>query len=226
MADELTRNYGILCPKPTDSMAQGVPPLVQNLRDAFERIEAAANPNVVTTLPQSGTYNIGDRVYYSPTQSSFILLSKDPAWGWIWRPVQAAISPWRAVPVSAFSGVDAAGYGPHATRPLQIALDNRGNCHWRGAISKSTVGLPNNNSITIFANLPNGLRHHTNGMYTLAIDPATPQTDTGITGYKGGRLYVDVTGYTSFRFHYASSAQHIYFDGIEYPCSLLHYYSP
>lgn len=232
MADELTRNYGILVPKASDTMNQqvnpAVPGLVQNLRDGFERIEVAANPTVVSAppLPQTGNYNIGDRVFLSDVnyRSSFILLSKSP-WGWVWRPVQAAMAPWITVPSSAYSGIDG-GYIAHPTKPLQFSLDNKGNCYWRGAIRKALLGLPNDDSKTIFASLPNGLRHHTSGMYTLAIDPATPQTDTGNIGFKGGRWYIDKTGGNSLRFHNAGSAQDIYFDGVEYVCSNLYYYSP
>lgn len=231
MADELTPNYGLLAPKSTDTMSQNltptVPGLVQNIRDTFERIESAANPTIVaSTLPQAGSYNIGDRVYLTSFLSSFILIAKDSNWGWIWRPVQAAISPWTNVGTGAFSGPDASGYVTHPTAPLAFALDNKGNCYWRGAIRKSVLGLPNTTSLAILNTLPNGLKHHSSGFYTVAIDPATPQSDTGVNGYKGGRWYIQPNGYNDFRFFNASSAQDFYVGGIEYVCSSLYYYNP
>lgn len=234
MADELTTNYGFLCPKPLDTMSQRValpnPFLSQNLRDVYERIEAAANPTVIANppLPQVGNYELGDRVYLSNAsyQSSFILISKSATWGWIWRPVQASYSPWIDVPASAISGADSAGWGQHPTRKFAFMLSNKGNCHWRGALRKTVVGLPNLNSLEILASLPNGLKHHTNGLYTLAIDPATPQADLGLIGYKGGRWYSQSDGYNSLRFHNAGTAQDVYFDGVEYVASSTHYYSP
>jgi hypothetical protein len=234
MVDEFTANYSMLCPKPVDTMSQRIavpdPFLAQNIRDAFERIEAAANPAIVAAppLPSAGNFRIGDRLYLSDAtyRSSFVLLSKDANWGWIWRPIQAAIGPWHTIPGSAFNGPDSATWASHPTKPLQVALSNKGHCHWRGAIRKSTVGLPNNNSLEIFANMPNGIKHHTVGMYTLAIDPATPQSDVSLAGYKGGRWYIQPDGYNSLRFHNATTAQDVYFDGLEYVVSNMHYYSP
>lgn len=234
MADEFTTNYGVLLPKTTDTMSQQLSPatpnLVQNIRDAFETWEKAANPDVISVppLPQSGTYKIGDRVYLSDAsyQSSFILISKDAVWGYIWRPVQAAMAPWITVPNTAFSGAQVAGWANHSTKPLQFSLDNKGNCFWRGAIRKSTAGLTNENSMAILATLPNGLKHHTEGMYTLAIDPATPQSTTGIAAYRGGRWYIRPDGYNSFRFHNSDSAQDVYFNGVEYVCSSAFYFDP
>lgn len=229
MADELTPNYGILLPKPSDTMSQkltpSVPGLSQNLRDAFEAFEAAANPTIIASppLPQTGDYAVGDRIFLSHAsyRSSFILLSKDPAWGWVWRPVQAGLSPWRTIPSTAI--IDS-NYELHPTLTFGSALDNKGNCYWRGAIRKKTVGLPNHDSQNIFATLPAGLRHATSGMFTLAIDPATPQSDTGLEGYKGGRWYIQNDGYNSLRFHNPASGQDIHFTGIEYVASERHYY--
>lgn len=232
MADELTRNYLLLCPKSVDTMSQQLSPatpnLVQNIRDAFERFEVAANPIVVTSLPQAGNYNVGDRVYLNlaPYNSTFILYSKNPFWGWVWRPIYSGIAPWTTVPTAAFNGPTSVGWSVHATNPLQFALDNKGNCRWRGAIKFSSVGLGTSTSWNIFATLPIGLRHHTSGFYGLAIDPATPQTDTGIGAFKSARLYVGSDGSSSVKTFNAATAQNVYFDNIQYPCSVAYYYEP
>lgn len=234
MADEFTSNYGMLCPKESDTMSQqltpAIPGLAQNLRDAWETLEKSANPDVIANppLPQSGSYDIGDRVYLSHAsyQSSFILIAKDAFWGWIWRPIQTGLAPWITVTSAVFQGPSGPDFQLHPTIPFQFTLDNKGNCYWRGAIRSVVSGIVTNSSLGIFAVLPSGLRNATSGMYTLTLDPATPQTDTGLLGYKGGRWYIQNDGYNSLRFHNTTNSQNIYFTGIEYVVSDRYYFTP
>lgn len=233
MADDLTTFYSMLKPKTSDTMSQKVAPetpnLSQNLRDCFERMEKAANPDVILTgvLPQAGNYNIGDRVFLQGTnEGSYILLSKDALWGYIWRPIQKGIAPWVDVPVTAFNGADSVGWTSNVTYPLQYTLDNKGNCYWRGGMTYFSVGLPVAQTKVIFASLPIGLRHHTSGQYMLATDPITPRSTTGIAAFRAARWYIQNDGYNSFRFFGSAESRHVFFDSVEYVCSTEYYYGP
>lgn len=221
MAD-FTPNYNIRLPAPNESMKD----VNLFLTNPFKAFEKAANPTIVSTsaLPQSG-HKVFDRIYCSAAgyESCFILLSNEPNWGYIWRPVQSAISPWYDIPATAIQDSD---YELHPTYKLQIALDNMGHCYWRGAIRKKIAGLPNGDSKAIFHTLPNGLRHHTDGIYHIAIDPVTGTSDTGLNAFKGGRFFIRTDGYTSFRFNGGATAQNIFMNSIEYPCSEGVFWSP
>lgn len=223
MPDELTPNYEMYLPTDNDSMTEPD----RFLSDTWDVIEAAANPPIepTSTLPQAGDYKVGDRVFCSHTNytSSFLLYSRDPNWGFVWRPVQAAISPWTNVPNTAFLDTD---YQSEVARPLQFALDNKGNCYWRGVIQKKVAGLPDAESKEILYNLPDGLRHHASGMYSLAVEEVTEEDTPGIGAFKGARWYIQFDGYNSFRFHNAEEAEFVHMTGIEYCCSNNVYLNP
>jgi len=121
-----TPNYGLVRPEPIDPM--NVPDV--QINPNWDALAGVPAPNSGTTLPQSGSYNLGDRFYKSDTQSIYVLICKDVNWGWYWRPVHDAISPWFTVPTTC---LQIAGWtlNPVVTNPFAIALDARGRCYWR-----------------------------------------------------------------------------------------------
>lgn len=157
-----TENYTLKLPLGEAKMNNNAPsPNVLDYLDgnftAIEGIPAA--PSVTGPLPQESggvDYNLGDRVYRTDDQSIYVLICKDPWWGWYWKPIQAAISPWTPVPDSAINS--ASFWETHSAKPMEIAHDNRGRCHWRGGIVFTTGPIPSNTSQAPFAFLPKGLR--------------------------------------------------------------------
>jgi hypothetical protein len=186
MADTPTPNYGLTKPEATDDMSAFDTWLNPN----WSKIEDAVSPPSGTTLPQNGTYNIGDRFYHSTNKSIYILSCKDANWGWHWRPVHDAISPWLTVPTTC---MEVAGWtlNPVAANPFAIAFDNRGNCHWRGVIGSTPGTFARNTSFSVFKQLPQGLRPAYRGVYMLGHETLAVSTDnTNLNSWQGVRLYI------------------------------------
>jgi hypothetical protein len=213
-----TSNYGFFMPDDADSMAD----VKKNVTDNFKKIESRNDITVVASegaLPQSGTYNIGDRVFRNDPvtsttwPSNYLLICKDTNWGWHWRPIQHIISPWVNVPATALND---ANFEIHPTYPLQIALDSRGFCHWRGAIRRTTAGIPAATSFTVFKSIPLGIRPNVRFMHTTPISPI--QSGTGTAGYVGGRVYMQEDGTSSIRCYNTANgvSQSIWFTGLKY----------
>lgn len=229
MADEYTSNYNFFLPKGSDSMAL----VEKNITDAFKAIEPRNDVTVIGNqlpLPQSGSYNVGDRVFRNDTvtgttwPSSYILICKDANWGWHWRPVQQILSPWVTVPATAIDLTT--DWELHPTIKFEIALDSRGWCHWRGAIRRKTAGIPVGTTFNIFKNIPLGIRPNVKFMHTIALSPITGSA-LGKAGNIGGRLYMQNDGYSSFRFFNSANgvSQNIWLDGLHYNNSDSWYYS-
>lgn len=228
----VTSNYGFFLPTGPGSMSD----VKKNVTDSFKIIEPRNNITALAAgvaLPQTGNYQIGDRVFREdlPVSSSagkypsnYILIVKDVNWGWHWRPIQHVISPWVDVPAGA---IELAGWSIHPTSKLQIALDSKGMCHWRGTIRNGTGGLPSTTTQIILKELPDGLKPNANFMYTLAITPPTGSA-AGIAGYVGGRMFMKNDGTTSFRFFNANNfvSRDVWFDGLSYDNSSGYYYGP
>lgn len=192
MAKTPTPNYGFI--RPTDgrngTTDDPMSAFETQINASWDKITDAASPPSGTTLPQSGTYNIGDRFYKSDTKSIYLLVCKDANWGWHWRPIQDAISPWLTVPTTC---MDISGWtlNPIANRPFQIAYDNRGKCYWRGVIGTSTGDISRNVSHAVFKPLPDGLRPRERGAYMLGHEPISVGTDgTNLNAYQGARIFI------------------------------------
>lgn len=223
-----TTNYGFFMPDENDSMAD----VATNITNNFEIIASKGEPTIIPAggaLPQAGDYELFDRVYRDDAASGdgstwpsvYILVCKDTNWGWHWRPVQQIISPWVDVPSTV---IDDANFEINVSAPLQIALDSKGWCHWRGRISRKTVGIPSAISYVVFKNLPLGLRPCFDFMHTVALSPIA--SATGASGNVSGRIYFRTDGYTSVRTHNsAASSQHIWFDGLHYNTAYHWYYN-
>lgn len=228
---EFTENYSLFMPDESDSMAD----VVTNLTENFQKIEPRGDPTIIAAdgaLPQVGNYEVGDRVFRNDPvggvdgvhwPSSYLLVAKDANWGWHWRPIQQILSPWVTVPATAFAD---ANYEQHATTPLQIALDYRGWCRWRGRIQKTAAGIPAATSISVFKTLPEGIRPNVDVMHTVALSPITG-TATGKPGNISGRIFIAQSGASSIRCFNSNNgvSQSIWFSGLKYNNSAHWYFS-
>lgn len=145
----VTEHFDWNLPDPEDSMA--------DTSDSFNNSFFGMNTTLMgptrgvvtgSVLPtKTGTsapsdYVPGDTIYLSGWKSNFILVASDPStgsnayWGYIWRPIHAAWSPWVPVPSTAWP--DPSHYGPAPKNPLQYRTSNRGEFQFSGGAS--TVG--------------------------------------------------------------------------------------
>jgi phage replication-related protein YjqB (UPF0714/DUF867 family) len=156
----------------------------------WEKLKDAASPPSGTTLPQSGPYNVGDRFYKTDTKSIYLLVTKDVNWGWYWRPIQDAISPWFTVPSTCLA---LTGWSLNSVpaAPFQIALDNRGRCYWRGVLSSTPGTFARLNSFALFNFLPTGLRPSFRGVWMLGHETLAVGTTAGnLNTYQGARMFI------------------------------------
>lgn len=227
MADEFTPNYGFFLPKDTDSMAD----VEKNITTTFEKLSTRADPTVIPAgnpLPQVGDYEIGDRVFRQDLDdgitypSSYLLVCKDNNWGWHWRPIQTILSPWVSLSSSIWATSD---FEIHPTYGLQIAINNRGFCHWRGAIRKPTPNIPEDTLFESFKNIPVGLQPNTSILHTLAVSPIVG--GSGKSGYVGGRFFIRDDGYNTMKFFNTNnvSSQTVWFTNLRYNNSAGFYFS-
>ena len=185
MPNPPTPNYGIVKPLPSESMANFVP-----INDGWDKLTDAVAPSSGAVLPQAGTYNIGDRFYKSDTKSIYILVAKDANWGWHWRPVQDAISPWLTIPTTCLN-LGTWTINPVGANPLAIAFDNRGKCYWRGVIGITAGTIVRNVSHAVFKPVPLGLSPRQQGVYMCGHETiAVGAVGTNLNSWQGARLYI------------------------------------
>jgi hypothetical protein len=212
-------NYNFFYPTAQDSMSD----VEKNITDNLKIIESRNDIPVFAAgadLPQSGNYEIGDRVFRNDIAggntwpSNYLLICKDANWGWHWRPIQQIISPWVSVPTTA---IQDANFTIDPLYPLQIALDSRGFCHWRGAIKRTTPGIPAATSFNVFKEIPLGIRPNVKFMHTCALSPFTGSA-VGKAGNISGRIYMQEDGVSSVRCWNSNNgvSQYIWFDGMNY----------
>lgn len=186
MAQTPTPNYGFTKPDQIDNMALFDTWLNPN----WDKITNAAAPPSGATLPQTGTFNVGDRFYLTTTKSIYILICKDANWGWHWRPVQDAISPWFTVPTTCLN-LGTWTLNPVAANPFAIAFDHRGKCYWRGVVGLTTGNVPRNANQNVFKPLPTGLRPREAGYYMLGHETLAVGVDgTNLAAYQGARISI------------------------------------
>lgn len=186
MPEVPTPNYGFNKPEPNDSMADFETWLNHN----WDAITDAASPPSGTVLPQTGTYKIGDRFYKTDTQSIYILVGKDPNWGWFWRPIQDAISPWFTIPSTC---LDIANWtvNPVPANPFAIALDNRGKCYWRGVIGTVSGNIARATSHITFKSIPAGITPREGGIFMLGHETLSVSTTaTSLNAWQGARIFL------------------------------------
>lgn len=181
-----TAQYLLNLATPVDSMADFETWINTN----WEKLRKASAPLSGTTLPQSGPYNIGDRFYKTDTKSIYILLTKDANWGWHWRPIQDAISPWLTIPTTCLN-LGTWTLNPVPANPFQIAFDHRGKCYWRGVIGITTGTFARNTSHAVFKPLPQGLSPNRRGAYMLGHETVAVGVDpTNLNAYQGARIFI------------------------------------
>lgn len=186
MADVPTPNYKFNKPGLEDSMADFETWINSN----FDKISDAASPPSGTTLPQSGSFDIGDRFYKTDTKSIYILVGKDASWGWFWRPVHDAISPWFVIPSTCLALANWT-VNPVAANPFAIALDNRGKCYWRGVIGTVTGNIPRLDSQIVFKSIPSGITPREGGIFMLGHEPITVgAVGTNLNAWQGARIFL------------------------------------
>jgi hypothetical protein len=186
MAEPPTPRYALQKPEVSDSMSN----FETWLNGNWDKIADVPAPPNGTTLPQSGSYNVGDRFYKTDTKSIYILVAKDANWGWHWRPIQDAISPWFTVPNTCMA-ISGWTLNPVAANPFAIALDNRGRCYWRGVIGASSGTISRNVSHQVFRPLPLGIRPRERGAFMLGHETLSVGTDgTNLNCYQGARIFI------------------------------------
>lgn len=186
MPNPPTPNYGLAKPLPTESMSD----FTTNLNNNWDKVTAIPSPDIITgALPQTGSYNLGDRVFRTNDSSIYLLIVKDATWGWFWRPVHAAIAPWINVP-SAVVNIAGWSFSVDAVNPFAISFDNRGNCYWRGVIGLTSGTLAFNTSLTVIKPLPVGMLPRQSAMYPLGHFPMTGVANES----EMARIFISETG--------------------------------
>lgn len=223
---DFTPNYGLAKPTADDAMSNFETWLNAN----WDLITDAASPPSGTTLPQSGSYKIGDRFYKSDTKSIYILVVKDANWGWHWRPIHDAISPWFTVPTTCLNIANWV-LNPVAANPFAIAFDNRGKCYWRGVIAGPSGGnIVRYTSWAVFKALPEGLRPRQKGVYMLGHETLSVGTDaTNIAAWQGARIFLpedSVTTCSIRTFGGTADFSRVYLTGVHYPVATSKYTVP
>jgi hypothetical protein len=230
MADNPTPNYGLH--RPDDPTSDMMSNFEVWLNQNWVKLEGVAAPDSGTTLPQAGSYNIGDRFYKSDTQSIYLLAAKDANWGWHWRPIQDAISPWLTIPTTCLvSPFDTTWtLNPTPTNPMAIAMDNRGRCYWRGIIGTVSGNIPRNASQSIFKPLPVGIRPRTRGAYMLGHENlAVSAVGTQLDSWQGARIFIfdDETSNHSIRcFGGTADFNRVHLTGVNYAVGSGKYTTP
>lgn len=226
MADEFTPNYNFFLPKEEDSMAD----VKKNITDSFKIIQPRNDITIIPAgqpLPQAGNYNLGDRVFRddpaaSPTYpSNYILVCKDLYWGWHWRPIQGRLSPWVDIPNTAVSTAYASQFGLTGVSPVQIALDNRGICYWRGKIKSLSPTIPVGISMPILRNVPVGIRPNSSITFTCGLGPLV----AGNT-FAASQFHLDNTGNSMFDCINSDNGLYnsIWLESVRYNNAYLFYY--
>lgn len=225
MAETPTPNYGLTKPEDTDNMAAFDTWLNPN----WDKLTNAVAPPSGATLPQSGTYKVGDRFYLTTTKSIYINVCQDAAWGWYWRPVQDAISPWFTVPTTCLN-LGTWTLNPVPANPFAIALDHRGKAYWRGVIGITAGTIPRNVSHNVFKSLPTGIRPRSAGAFMTGHETLAVGTDgTNLTAYQGVRVFLtdDAPGLPSVRaFGGTAEFNRVYLNGIQYAVGTAKYTAP
>lgn len=222
-----TPNYGLA--KPNDDGTDLMSAFDVWLNPNWDKLVAAPAPPSGTTLPTSGTYNAGDRFYKTDTKSIYILVCKDATWGWFWRPIQDALSPWQAIPTSALA---IAGWtlNPVPANPAAIALDNRGRCYWRGVIGPTAGTIPRNSSQGVFGPLPVGIRPRERGAFMVGHETlAVNTTATSLLSYQAARVFISddpAANQTVRCFGGTADFNRIHLAGIQYACGSGMFYTP
>lgn len=160
------------------------------INSSYEKLRKATAPLSGATLPQSGPFGLGDRFYLTTTKSIYILIVKDANWGWHWRPIQDAISPWLTVPATCLN-LGTWTLNPVPANPFAIAFDHRGKCYWRGVIGITAGTIPRNVSHSVFDALPDGLAPRNGGAYMCGHETLAVGVDgTNLAAYQGVRLFI------------------------------------
>lgn len=225
MPDQNTPNYGLVKPASNSPMSD----FTSYINNNWDKLTDAVSPPSGTALPQSGTYNVGDRFYKSDTKSIYILVCKDANWGWHWRPIQDAISPWLTVPSTCLA-LGTWTLNPVPANPFAIALDNRGKAYWRGIIGITTGTFARNTSHAVFKPVPDGIRPRLRGAYLLGHQTLAVGTDgTNLASWQGARIFIsdDPTANATVRgFGGTADFNQVFLTGVNYAVGTGEYLTP
>lgn len=185
-------NYGLV--RPTDgrdgTVDEPMGDFEPQINANWDALASVPAPNSGTSLPQAGSYNVGDRFYKSDTKSIYILVVKSAVWGWHWRPVQDALSPWFTPPATCIND-GAWTINPVVANPFAIAYDNRGKCHWRGVIGITAGTFSRNVSHSVLKALPDGLRPRQRGSYLLGHSAlSVTAVANNLNSWQGARMFI------------------------------------
>lgn len=222
---EQTPQYRLNLATPDDSMAD----FETWINSSLDKLKDATAPNSGTSLPIIGDYKVGDRFYKTDTKSIYILACRDPSWGWYWRPVHDAISPWYIIPATA---MNIAGWtlNPVPANPAAIAFDNRGKVYWRGVIGILAGTIPRNVSHTVFLPLPAGLKPRQRGVHMLGHETlAVNNTATSLQSYQGARIFIsddDTASVTVRCFGGTAEFNRVHLGGVQYAAGSGLFFTP
>lgn len=212
-------NYGFFLPTEDDLMSD----VKKNITDSLKIIEPVADIPVFaagTALPQSGNYNVGDRIFRNDPAgpntwpSSYILVCKDVNWGWHWRPIYTPMSPWVNL-TNAVIDSSQPNFTISTTVPLAMAMDYRGRVWWRGAVEYNVAGIPVGVK-TLFKPFPSGIKPNSPFEFVNAVSPVTSGGTSGVNSFIGAIMHGDANG-SSFQFwNTASGPRFVFFDGFSY----------
>jgi hypothetical protein len=211
---DVTTNYGFVKPDPTDSM-EDFPGIANANWDKFAAINSS---RIVASLPTTGSYVTGDRVYLTPDQSIYICVANDSNWGIIWKPIQKAMSPWRSLSSSCLA-TPASWSVSDATRPLQIAVDNQGNLYWRGMlVYTGGTALAKGTATNVFKPFPFGATPRCDLSFIVGHDTLTVTANTPPSEWEGVvvQFFHDNTKsgvVTALGGNGTGNVRNIYFDG-------------
>jgi hypothetical protein len=123
-----TPKFGMYLPTDSDPMND----VDLSFNNSWSTIAGIPAPNTYAFLPVTDfSYNVGDVIYHSTTNSIYVLIAQDSIWGNFWRPVEAKYGPW--IQPSSNIIADAATYKFGST-PVQYRLTNAGSIIWRGSV--------------------------------------------------------------------------------------------
>lgn len=198
------------------------------INTGWDALTDAVSPPSGAVLPQAGSYDVGDRFYKSDTQSIYILVVKDINWGWHWRPVQDAISPWLTVPATCLN-LGTWTLNPVATNPFAIAFDHRGKCYWRGVIGPTAGTIPRNVSHSVFKPIPAGLVPRLQGVFMLGHETiAVGLVGTNLNSWQGARIFIpddQIANPTVRVFGGNAEFNRVYLNGVQYAVGNSQYFS-
>lgn len=209
-----TPNLNLFRPFGSDLMSD----VKKNINDNFKAIRDYVTPPNGVSLPVSAS--VGD-LFYVDGVGHYLCVVNDTDWGIIWRPIETAAGPWKAVPSSCILGANNVN---SPEWPFSIMLDNRGLVHLRGAIKNDVNGFPDSvppANVQVLRTLPPNIRPAMRSTFLLPAE----SWPNAFGEYAGGRMELARDGSSIFNFWHVSGAFYLFFDSVFWAAGEGTYYS-